>query len=375
MGPPASWIAPLLSPKGLDAIASYKYKSGDLTALDHFLAPHLNNLTELLPRWLAPNLVTVIGSVPLGLAYVGLCICCPTAAEPVPPWLLLYFGCSVVSYVVLDAMDGKQARRTGSSSPLGQLFDHGMDAALTLPQITYMASIGGYGASRTGLLMQVCAHVVFFLCQWQEHHTGVVITSFGYLGVTEIACITSGTAFAAGSLSTDTLKALLEYPLGVFGLNFSHGFAFFLLANSFYMMFFCVVNTMTYVQKRGTTRRALVDLIPIIVLGCSVFIWGEESVTKAARPLSLLIGTLAYVYTAQMILSSMAQENYNVLQPTLQPYVTLVLLSRVFHIQHLGPVILLCVVCLCFLANWWTLCIIIQLKAKLGVMVFRIPLK
>lgn len=28
----------------------------------------------------------------------------------------------------MDALDGKQARRTGSSSPLGQLFDHGVDA-------------------------------------------------------------------------------------------------------------------------------------------------------------------------------------------------------------------------------------------------------
>jgi phosphatidylglycerophosphate synthase len=28
-------------------------------------------------------------------------------------------------YQTLDAVDGKQARRTGTSSPLGQLFDHG----------------------------------------------------------------------------------------------------------------------------------------------------------------------------------------------------------------------------------------------------------
>jgi len=29
-------------------------------------------------------------------------------------------------YQTLDAVDGKQARRTGTSSPLGQLFDHGI---------------------------------------------------------------------------------------------------------------------------------------------------------------------------------------------------------------------------------------------------------
>jgi len=33
-----------------------------------------------------------------------------------------------VLYTWLDCLDGKQARRTGTSSPLGQLFDHGCDA-------------------------------------------------------------------------------------------------------------------------------------------------------------------------------------------------------------------------------------------------------
>lgn len=31
-------------------------------------------------------------------------------------------------YSTFDNVDGKQARRTGSSSPLGELFDHGCDA-------------------------------------------------------------------------------------------------------------------------------------------------------------------------------------------------------------------------------------------------------
>lgn len=31
-------------------------------------------------------------------------------------------------YQTLDATDGKQARRTGTSSPLGELFDHGCDS-------------------------------------------------------------------------------------------------------------------------------------------------------------------------------------------------------------------------------------------------------
>lgn len=32
------------------------------------------------------------------------------------------------AYSSLDAIDGKQARRTGTSGPLGEFFDHGCDA-------------------------------------------------------------------------------------------------------------------------------------------------------------------------------------------------------------------------------------------------------
>lgn len=43
-----------------------------------------------------------------------------------PRWLYYLNGFSVFWYLHLDCLDGKQARRTKSSSPLGQLFDHGM---------------------------------------------------------------------------------------------------------------------------------------------------------------------------------------------------------------------------------------------------------
>jgi phosphatidylglycerophosphate synthase len=48
-----------------------------------------------------------------------------TCTEKIPSWII-FFGvfCSFM-YQTLDAVDGKQARRTGTSSPLGQLFDHG----------------------------------------------------------------------------------------------------------------------------------------------------------------------------------------------------------------------------------------------------------
>lgn len=48
-----------------------------------------------------------------------------------PRWLYWTFAVGLFVYQSLDAIDGKQARRTGTSGPLGELFDHGCDALNT----------------------------------------------------------------------------------------------------------------------------------------------------------------------------------------------------------------------------------------------------
>lgn len=50
---------------------------------------------------------------------------------PVPAWWCYLEAASYLIYRVLDEMDGKQARKTGNSSPLGLLFDHGCDSYTT----------------------------------------------------------------------------------------------------------------------------------------------------------------------------------------------------------------------------------------------------
>ena len=46
----------------------------------------------------------------------------------IPNWVFAAQGFAFLTYRLLDEMDGKQARRTGNSGPLGLLFDHGCDA-------------------------------------------------------------------------------------------------------------------------------------------------------------------------------------------------------------------------------------------------------
>jgi hypothetical protein len=110
-----------LSQSGLHFIANHQYRPSDYTYLDNILNPFWTYLTECLPLWIAPNMVTTLGGLHCGLAYGVLWYYCPDFDTSPPSWVIMLAAYCSFAYYTLDCMDGKQARRTGSSSPLGQL--------------------------------------------------------------------------------------------------------------------------------------------------------------------------------------------------------------------------------------------------------------
>lgn len=64
-----------------------------------------------------------------------------------PQWLWFTFAVGLFAYQSLDAIDGKQARRTGTSGPLGELFDHGCDALNTTLEVILSAAAMNLGLS------------------------------------------------------------------------------------------------------------------------------------------------------------------------------------------------------------------------------------
>lgn len=73
-------------------------------------------------------------------------------------------------YRMLDEMDGKQARRTGNSSPLGMLFDHGIDAYTIGFQVLMVAKLTQMGP--LGLFFVFGSCMDFYVCTLQEYYQG-----------------------------------------------------------------------------------------------------------------------------------------------------------------------------------------------------------
>jgi ethanolaminephosphotransferase len=84
-------------------------------------------------------------------------------AEQMPPWLIGATGLGYFMYRLFDEMDGKQARKTGNASPLGLLFDHGVDSWI----IGFMVwlcckSMVGNGGNLNSLYIFECTCLFYF---------------------------------------------------------------------------------------------------------------------------------------------------------------------------------------------------------------------
>ncbi|GMH39591.1 hypothetical protein BSKO_07489 [Bryopsis sp. KO-2023] len=174
-----------LSDAALQGLKEYTYKPGGYTWLDNLHNPLWNYTTSKLPMWLAPNLITLSGLLGVVFAHMLTVIYLPDFEGRAPSWAYTLAGISVVIYANLDCIDGKQARRTGSSSPLGQLFDHGCDAYVVHLLIGNIMACAGHTCGPRTVIGCVTIMLPWALAQWEEYHTGHMLYGNGYWGVLE----------------------------------------------------------------------------------------------------------------------------------------------------------------------------------------------
>ena len=114
----------------------------------------------------------------------------PNWDQDIPSWVLVVSGLCILIYYTLDCMDGKQARRTGASSPLGQLFDHGIDCISCFIQMSTAGAFtlsGGDSGEKGLLAIQAVLQYLFYMAQWEEYYIHVLQHANGdYFGITEV---------------------------------------------------------------------------------------------------------------------------------------------------------------------------------------------
>lgn len=173
----------ILTPNAIVNLPKYQYDGIDRSLIyKYILSPLAGYLVEnFTPPTIAPNTITLFGLALMLSSYLNIYYHCPTLDQcdpnndSIPGYIFLINGIAILTYQTLDNMDGKQARKTGSSSPLGLLFDHGCDAINSIiGSVTWICAFGlvpEEGHLVHLFLMTFGPMFIFYVSTWEEYYT------------------------------------------------------------------------------------------------------------------------------------------------------------------------------------------------------------
>jgi len=304
---------------GVEMLQRYKYSGVDRSYLAKYvLQPFWSRFVNLFPLWMPPNMITLLGFLFVVTSALLSYVYSPRLDSPPPMWVHFAHGLLLFLYQTFDAVDGKQARRTNSSSPLGELFDHGCDA-LTCA-FESMAFGSSVMSGRHTIWVWVAAAVPFYFATWESFFTNTLILP-EINGPTEGLMLIYVLHLFTGIVGAEwwaqdfrqairilywvpfipdiPLNNLVLIIMGIFGVLPTVGYN--------------VYNVYKVVQARkGSMLLALAMLFPFFALLGGVFIWGilSPSDVLGSQPHLLLVGTgFAFGYlVGRLILAHLCDE-------------------------------------------------------------------
>lgn len=188
-----------ITDEGISHLANHRYVAAGYTPLDKLMDPFWLFIANRVPRWISPNVVSLIGGA-CALTSTGLSI---AAGQRSSRPLYIMSGVMLFNYVNADAVDGKHARLTGQTSPLGAFLDHGIDAFVAASTGVAICATVEPSLSSDYLMAGLSwFHTAWFVAQWEMREVG----SMDARGVTE-------SEFAA--IFVQTLPGIAG--LGIFG--------------------------------------------------------------------------------------------------------------------------------------------------------------
>lgn len=165
-----------INSKSLENLRNFKYNSENISLVyNNLISPFLDNyFMKIVPKWMAPNLITILSFIFNFITFIMILF--ETRFDYDKRLSRICIGMKAFShlmYIILDNADGKQARRTRTSSPLGLLLDHGLDALTTTIvafNCSFMASTGNNSLSSYYLFFGL--YWGYFICNYEEYRTG-----------------------------------------------------------------------------------------------------------------------------------------------------------------------------------------------------------
>ncbi|KAL8971753.1 MAG: hypothetical protein Q9197_003106 [Variospora fuerteventurae] len=313
-------------------LKSYKYSSVDKSLISRYILKHYwNGFVELLPLWLAPNMVTLLGFFCILANVILLEIFMPDLVGPGPSWLYYSFAFGVWMYSTMDNIDGKQARRTGQSSGLGELFDHGIDSLnCTLASLFETAALG-LGASPKGVFTALIPCLPMFFSTWETYHTHTLYLGY-FNGPTEGLIIACSMMMLSGyygpQIWSQPITDLINWP-GVFGSVSLLDIWFPVIFGTFLFIHLpaCVVNVVKARRANDLpVAPVFTEWLPIIIFtgSCAAWLYSPYSTLMQENRLVLFCLTMSFVFgrmTTKIILAHLTRQPFPLWTVMLAPLI------------------------------------------------------
>ncbi|KAF2224415.1 hypothetical protein BDZ85DRAFT_260925 [Elsinoe ampelina] len=333
----------------LPKLKEYKYSGVDHSLVSRYvLKPFYTNFViHLFPMSMAPNLITLTGFGFVIANLLTMLYYTPTLDQNCPSWVYLSWSIGLFLYQTFDAVDGSQARRTRQSGPLGELFDHGVDALNTSLEVLIFASALNLGQSWKTMLTLFASLLTFYVQTWDEYHTQTLtlgVISGPVEGILTICLVYLLTAFlGGGSFWQQSLLSSLHVsrpsllPETLYNLTWTDWY----LA---YGGFVLVFNTVSSAQNVLASRRqrgqepyfALLGLAPFFTAWTLIAAYlhlNPTILTQHLVPFILYVGLINAYSVGMMITAHLTKSPF--------PYFNILIAPLAFGVvDSVGPLLL-----------------------------------
>ena len=234
----------------LPKLHQYKYAGVDRSLLSKYLLkPFYTHVAiKLFPLSMAPNAITLSGFGFVILNFLTLLWYNPTLDQDCPSWVYYSWSVGLFLYQTFDAVDGAQARRTRQSGPLGELFDHGVDALNTTLEVLLFAAAVNLGQGWKTVLTLFACLLTFYIQTWEEYYTHKLtlgLVSGPVEGIMTLIIVFALTAIlGGGSFWEQSLCGTLGLSRDIVG-DTLHGLAW----NEWFMVYGGIVLVFNTIQR------------------------------------------------------------------------------------------------------------------------------
>jgi ethanolaminephosphotransferase len=232
-------------------LKEYKYSGVDRSLISRYvLKPYWwSQVIKLFPLSMAPNAITLSGFAFVVLNVFTMLYYNPTLDQDCPPWVYASWAIGLFLYQTFDAIDGTQARRTRQSGPLGELFDHGVDALNTSLEVLLFSATMKFGQGWKTVLVLFASLLTFYVQTWDEYHTKTLtlgLVSGPVEGILTLCIVYAVTAVKGGGWYWQ--QPMLE-TLGVPRLAFLPDVVYRMDFGEFYMVYGGLVLVFNTVER------------------------------------------------------------------------------------------------------------------------------